>query len=71
MAVPESTFNYEDNETKTGSIGALGATQHLTEKMHHQISSTSKVFVASNDSPPDGILKRFWLRSYCAPCVEQ
>jgi hypothetical protein len=54
MSPYESSFKYEDVKTKNGSIGALGATQHPTEKMHHQILSISKVFVASNDRPVDG-----------------
>jgi hypothetical protein len=55
MAPYESSFKYEDVKTKIGSIGALGATHHPTEKMHHQILPISKVFVASNDRPVDGI----------------
>jgi hypothetical protein len=37
-------------------IGASGATQHFTQKMHHQILLISKVSGASNDRPVDGTL---------------
>jgi hypothetical protein len=56
MVVPESSFNYKDDKTKIGSIRTLEAMQHPTRKMDHQISSTSKVFVASNVGPADGTL---------------
>jgi hypothetical protein len=59
MVPYESSFKYEGVKTKIGSIGALGATHHPTEKMHHQILPISKVFVASNDRPVDGTSEAF------------
>ncbi len=50
------SIDREEIKTKISSIGALGATQHLSQKMHHQILPISKVFLASNDRPVDGNL---------------
>jgi hypothetical protein len=54
MAPQESLFNLEEIKPNMGLVGAPGATQDFTQKMHHQKCSTSKVFGASNDRPVDG-----------------
>jgi hypothetical protein len=56
MSWHESSFNFEDLETKMSSIRPPGPTHHFTQKMHPWIISISKVFGASNDRPSDGTL---------------
>jgi hypothetical protein len=56
MTQQGSSFNLEEIKTILSLIGASGATQHFTQKMHHHILSISKVFGASNDRPVDGML---------------